>query len=333
MGYKQKLLKITPILLLIAFILSAGQPAKSLPPECTGDLDNDYDVDVGDAVYLVWYIFSDGPAPDPIEASDLDECGSINITDFSILTNYMYNLDILFPCEYSGDCYHQLAGNQVVMGCPLEIVNPSDELIPLPIYINNSIALSALLVGLHYSSDDIEVMSVDYTGSILPPSIFVLTDKVVPAENKVLLAWKSFDYDGLLPQSGGLLAILYIQVQSGAPQQEIDFTIAFVEPAGETIFSPYGGGSIIPEFIDCGTADAIISYIICGNVNGDELVNILDIVYLINYKYKQGPAPDPIESGDVNSLDQPDGLINILDIVYLINYKYKDGPEPVCPQS
>ena len=71
----------------------------------------------------------------------------------------------------------------------------------------------------------------------------------------------------------------------------------------------------------------------CGDVDGTPPVNILDIVYLINYKYKEGPGPDRIESWDVNSLDQPDGLINILDIVYLINYKYKDGPEPVCPQS
>ncbi len=70
---------------------------------------------------------------------------------------------------------------------------------------------------------------------------------------------------------------------------------------------------------------------LCGDVNADAAVNILDIVYIINYKYKGGPAPDPIESGDVNSYLQPDGLINILDVVYLINYKYKSGPEPVCP--
>ena len=70
---------------------------------------------------------------------------------------------------------------------------------------------------------------------------------------------------------------------------------------------------------------------ICGDVNDDELVNILDIVYLLNYKYKSGPAPEPMESGDVNSHEQPDGLINILDIIYLINCKYKDGSEPECP--
>jgi hypothetical protein len=66
---------------------------------------------------------------------------------------------------------------------------------------------------------------------------------------------------------------------------------------------------------------------ICGDVNDDGTINILDIVFLINYKYKNGAAPDPIESGDVNS----DGTINILDIVYLINYKYKNGAAPDCP--
>ncbi len=65
---------------------------------------------------------------------------------------------------------------------------------------------------------------------------------------------------------------------------------------------------------------------VCGDLDDDKLINILDIVYLINFKYKSGPAPDPLESADVNN----DMLINILDIVYLINYKYKDGPEPAC---
>jgi len=63
-----------------------------------------------------------------------------------------------------------------------------------------------------------------------------------------------------------------------------------------------------------------------GNCNGDNSINILDIVYLINYKYKSGPPPIPYDtcSGDANC----DCRVDILDIVKLINYKYKEGPAP-----
>jgi len=71
----------------------------------------------------------------------------------------------------------------------------------------------------------------------------------------------------------------------------------------------------------------VIEPYICGDLNDDGVVNLLDIVFLINYKYKEGVVPDPMESADVNG----DGSVNILDIVYLINFKYKDGPAPDCP--
>ena len=64
-----------------------------------------------------------------------------------------------------------------------------------------------------------------------------------------------------------------------------------------------------------------------GDVDRDGIVNILDIVYLINCKYKEGPCPEPPIIGDVDDCVDP-YTINILDIVYLINYKYKNGPEP-----
>ncbi len=65
---------------------------------------------------------------------------------------------------------------------------------------------------------------------------------------------------------------------------------------------------------------------VCGDTNNDGSVNILDIVLLINYKFKGGPAPFIIESADVND----DGLVNILDILVLISYKFQSGPAPDC---
>jgi beta propeller repeat protein len=66
---------------------------------------------------------------------------------------------------------------------------------------------------------------------------------------------------------------------------------------------------------------------VCGDANGDEAVNILDITFLISYLYKGGSAPDPLEAADVNN----SGNVNILDITYLIAYLYMGGPEPECP--
>jgi thermitase len=64
----------------------------------------------------------------------------------------------------------------------------------------------------------------------------------------------------------------------------------------------------------------------CGDADGNGVVNLLDITYLINYLYKGGPVPNPPGIADVNS----DGAVNILDITYLIAYLYKGGPAPDC---
>jgi len=72
----------------------------------------------------------------------------------------------------------------------------------------------------------------------------------------------------------------------------------------------------------------IIKYVqfIRGDVNGDGIINSADVVYLINYLFKGGPPPEPLEAGDVNC----DGVVNSADVVYLINYLFKGGPPPGC---
>ncbi len=61
-----------------------------------------------------------------------------------------------------------------------------------------------------------------------------------------------------------------------------------------------------------------------GDVNGDGTINVLDIVALIDNKFKGGPPPVTLVAGDANA----DLIINILDILYLIDYKFKGGPPP-----
>ncbi|MGB7060913.1 MAG: dockerin type I domain-containing protein [Candidatus Zixiibacteriota bacterium] len=63
-----------------------------------------------------------------------------------------------------------------------------------------------------------------------------------------------------------------------------------------------------------------------GDVNGDGIVNVGDVVYLISYLYRAGPPPVPMSMGDVNC----DGIVNLGDVVFLIGYLYRGGPVPRC---
>ena len=61
-----------------------------------------------------------------------------------------------------------------------------------------------------------------------------------------------------------------------------------------------------------------------GDADGNGMVNIADVVYLINYIFAGGPAPNPLLAGDVDC----NGMVNIADVVYLINFIFGGGPAP-----
>ncbi|MGB7061143.1 MAG: LamG-like jellyroll fold domain-containing protein [Candidatus Zixiibacteriota bacterium] len=64
-----------------------------------------------------------------------------------------------------------------------------------------------------------------------------------------------------------------------------------------------------------------------GDANGDGIVDVADVVYLVSYLYRNGPTPDPEWVGDCNC----DDIIDVADIVYLVSYLYRGGPPPGYP--
>jgi hypothetical protein len=63
-----------------------------------------------------------------------------------------------------------------------------------------------------------------------------------------------------------------------------------------------------------------------GDANGDGVIDAGDVVYLIDYLYREGSAPQPLELGDANC----DGAVDAGDIVHLINYLFRGGDPPGC---
>ncbi len=61
--------------------------------------------------------------------------------------------------------------------------------------------------------------------------------------------------------------------------------------------------------------------------NHNGTVNIVDISYLINYLYRNGPPPPCMDEADCHY----DCAINIIDVSCMINFIYKSGPIPLCP--
>jgi len=83
---------------------------------------------------------------------------------------------------------------------------------------------------------------------------------------------------------------------------------------------------IAQDYCKADTLSFTVRTYLCGDANADGIIDIGDVVYLINYLYKDGLAPDPLEAGNVNC----DGVIDLGDVVYLINYLYKNGLPPGC---
>jgi hypothetical protein len=88
--------------------------------------------------------------------------------------------------------------------------------------------------------------------------------------------------------------------------------------------SPIGPGSSTNYRLYAGFIYPTV--VLCGDVNKSGIVELGDLVYLISFIYRGGPAPDPFQAGDVTC----DGNVQLGDVVYLITYLYKGGPPPVC---
>ncbi len=87
--------------------------------------------------------------------------------------------------------------------------------------------------------------------------------------------------------------------------------------------------SDVTDGVPSDTSDSCFSIgrYLCGDCNSDRIVDVGDVVCKINYLFKGGPPPSPIEVCDHNG----DGVIDIGDIIAELNYLFRGG-HLECPR-
>jgi hypothetical protein len=159
-------------------------------------------------------------------------------------------------------------------------------------------SLSAWLMGWDWDTRILDFGDQRFWLSTFPTGS---ADQLFPQGSKTLLATLTFTFDD---------------------STTICIDSCFWPPASSLTFVRSDGVAYIPRhnLPHCFS----ISYL-TGDCNSDGTVDAADVVYLISYLYRGGPAP-PLLVGDVNC----NGVTEAGDVVFLINYLFRGGPEPSC---
>ncbi|MCK4404642.1 MAG: hypothetical protein KAW02_06070, partial [candidate division Zixibacteria bacterium] len=147
--------------------------------------------------------------------------------------------------------------------------------------------------------------------------------------------------DNLVPDSEADTVLVYTMTSSGnwwTPTDSVagikfqndffrvvvfGFGFESIRKDGESFHGQYTSK---PHFVMQRVLDWLktLSYV-PGDPNGDQVVDLGDIVFLTNHLYRGGEPPDPQAAGDANG----DCVVDLGDVVYLINYLFRGGTPPV----
>jgi hypothetical protein len=151
-----------------------------------------------------------------------------------------------------------------------------------------------------------------------------IVDETGPPEDPLLFVAVGFGASHVSPGDSGLYCRMFYNVSGSGT---LTFRTAVHSTAGPTTMYAI----VDPVSINWPAAGEVGSFEVTadaqrGDANYDGKLTVSDIVYLISYLFKGGPAPFVLNSGDFNC----DGKITVTDVIYLLNYLFKGGFKPSC---
>lgn len=232
-----------------------------------GDADANGSVEIIDAQFLMAYIFEGGPAPVPLRSADVNATHVVDIADATSLITYSVN-GVPVPCQPEAGALGPLAGNEVIIDCPLNIDVPAEtDTINVNVYWSNDQPVSGFSLGFHYDSDLITVVGRSTTGSQVPNPAFFTPALVDPVNHFILVGWADYTAANPIPvTTNGFMFSLQFEIPAGVDPHCVDIDSSFVPPAGYWVFSLPSGGQLMPNYVDCDW-DLVIGGAECGTAN------------------------------------------------------------------
>jgi hypothetical protein len=186
------------------------------------------------------------------------------------------------------------------------------------IKITNDNSVGAITLPLIWSGP-VSYDSVTFRESVFPPLQYRTVNPDLGA-SKVLIGAIPVS-EPPIPPTQGLFATLCFHLTSNTGLVMVDST--FFPPINHLIFTTTEPKGYNPQFA---MGDFLVIEYWPGDVNFDGKVDIIDVVFLLNYLFKDGPLPPHPISADVDSANK---VIDIQDVVYLLSYLFLNGPTPL----
>lgn len=277
----------------VAFLVCGffAQPAQAI----LGDVNGDTWINVFDVVYLLGYLFQNGPPPpNPIDA-DVDGSPGINLGDVLHLTGYLFLGCELLP--YTGASIE--IGSQIRFSStliPRDSIVGTPFTVPVTMIENVGPDLTGMVIPISYTnkSNEVEVTldNVTFTGGIIPLDWEKGFRMDNPNKRVVFYAYGQWNSAPIDSGITGMVAQLHFTRLSLGPKPLVMSTTQVPPSHSFILMSAYcadttGGTSPSKRIFT-----PKLSLALMGDCDGNGKLDAADVVYLSNYLYTKGPPPN-----------------------------------------